>query len=277
MIPFLAGLGIVLLGGYPVFKNVLRAAMKKQIIAHTLMTLGVLAALAVGEWVTAAIVVVFMRVGDYVENFTTESARRAVRELTALAPQTARVERDGVESEIPADQVQVGELVIIRPGEKIPVDGEVVSGQATVDQAAITGESMPVEAAPGSKVFAASIARLGSLRVRAERTGSQTTFGQVIHLVEEAEANRADVQRFADKFSAWYLPIVALLAAIDIPLQPQPAFLGGGAAGRLFLFDRPGDAGCHAGIHRRQRQARSADQGRQVPGDPGAGGCAAGG
>jgi len=221
-VPFALGLLVVLAGGYPVFRNVIRAALKRQVISHTLMSLGVVAALAVGEWVTAAIVVLFMRVGNYVENFTAESARRAVRELTALAPQTARVERDGAEIEIPTAQVQIGETVIVRPGEKIPVDGEVLSGQATVDQAAITGESMPVEAAAGIKVYAATLAKLGSLRVRAERIGAETTFGRVIKLVEEAEANRAEVQRFADKFSGWYLPLVAVIVALTFIISRNP-------------------------------------------------------
>src|SRR5574338_85617 len=137
LIPFPLGVVIVMAGGYPVFMNVIRATLKRQIISHTLMTVGVLAALVVGQWVTAALVVVFMRVGDYVENFTTESARRAVKELTSLAPQTARVERDGAEAEIPVSQVNIGETVIVRPGEKIAVDGEVISGQATIDQSAI--------------------------------------------------------------------------------------------------------------------------------------------
>lgn len=213
-VPFIAGLAVVLAGGYPVFLNVIRATLKRQVISHTLMTIGVLAALAVGEWVTAAIVVLFMRVGDYVENFTTESARRAVTELTALAPKAARVERNGIEYEIPTSQVQVGETVIVKPGEMIPVDGEIISGQATIDQSTITGEAMPVEVAQGAKVFAATLARLGSLRIHTERVGPDTTFGRVIKLVEEAEANRADIQRFADKFSAWYLPIVVGFAAL---------------------------------------------------------------
>lgn len=186
------------------------------------MTVGVIAALAVGEWVTAAIVVIFMRVGDYVEKFTTESARRAVKELTAIAPQTARVERNSAEVEIPVKEVMVGEIVIVRPGEKIPVDGEVVSGQATVDQAAITGESMPVEVTSGSHVFAATIAKLGSLRVKTLRVGVDTTFGRVVKMVEEAEANRADVQRFADKFSGYYLPIVAGIAALTFLISRNP-------------------------------------------------------
>ena len=221
-IPFPVGVGIVLLGGWPVFKNVISATLRRQIISHTLMTLGVIAALAVGEWVTAAIVVIFMRVGEYVENFTTEGARRAVKELTAIAPQTARVERDGAEVEVPVADVKVGEVVIVRPGERIPVDGEVVNGQATIDQAAITGESMPVEVTNGAHVFAATIAKLGSLRVKTLRVGADTTFGRVVKLVEEAEANRADVQRFADKFSAYYLPIVAGIAALTFLLSRNP-------------------------------------------------------
>jgi len=172
--------------------------------------------------VTAALVVIFMRVGEYVENFTTEGARRAVKELTAIAPQTARVERDGAEVELPVADVKVGEIVIVRPGERIPADGEVISGQATMDQAAITGESMPVEVTNGSHVFAATIAKLGSLRVKVLRIGVDTTFGRVVKLVEEAEANRADVQRFADKFSAYYLPIVAGIAALTFLISRNP-------------------------------------------------------
>lgn len=222
LIPFPLGVVIVLAGGYPVFKNVIRATLKRQIISHTLMTIGVIAALVVGQWVTAALVVVFMRVGDYVENFTTESARRAVKELTSLAPQTARVERDGAEVEVPVSEVKVGETIIVRPGEKIAVDGEVISGQATIDQAAITGESMPVEAASGSHVYAATIAKLGSVRVRVERIGADTTFGRVVKMVEEAEAHRADVQRIADKFSAWYLPVVAVIAVLTFIFTRNP-------------------------------------------------------
>lgn len=221
-IPFPLGVVLVVVGGYPVFLNVIRAALKKQIISHTLMTLGVIAALAVGQWVTAALVVVFMRIGDYVENFTTESARRAVKELTTLAPQMARVERAGVETEVSVGDVTIGEIVIVRPGEKIPVDGLVIGGQATIDQSAITGESMPVDVAVGMHVYAATIANLGSLRIRAERIGSDTTFGRVIKMVEQAEMHRADVQRLADKVSSWYLPIVAGIAALTFLVRRDP-------------------------------------------------------
>ncbi len=221
-VPFPAGVGLVLLTGWPIFRNVVRSALRRQVTSHTLMTLGVVAALAVGQWATAAVVVFFMRVGDYAEKMTAEGARRAVKELTALAPQTARVERDGAEQQMPVTSVQPGDVVIVRPGDRIPVDGEVVAGQATVDQSTLTGESMPVEAGPGARVFAATVARLGSLRVRAAQVGADTTFSRVVKLVEEAEAHRATVQRFADKFTAYYLPIVAGLAALTFLIRRDP-------------------------------------------------------
>ncbi|HEX7568850.1 MAG TPA: cation-translocating P-type ATPase, partial [Anaerolineaceae bacterium] len=136
--------------------------------------------------------------------------------------QTARIERDGDEEEVPVALVQIGDTVIVRPGEKIPVDGAVIGGQATINQAAITGESMPVEAGPGSRVFAATLAQLGSLRIQALAIGRDTTFGRVIKMVEEAESHRADVQRVADKFSAYYLPVVAGVALLTFLLRRDP-------------------------------------------------------
>ena len=222
IVPFPIGAAVVLAVGFPIYRNVVRATLNKQVISHTLMTIGVIAALAIGDWVTALIVAIFMRVGDYVENFTTESARRALKELSALAPQTARVEQMGLEIELPIAQVKVGDIVIVRPGEKIPVDGDILSGHATIDQSAVTGESMPVDVTVGSHVFAATIAKLGSLRIRTLRIGADTTFGRVVKLVEEAEANRAVVQRFADKFSGYYLPIVAGIATLTFLLSRDP-------------------------------------------------------
>lgn len=220
--PWQVWLVAVLIGGWPVFRNVVKASLKGRITSHTLMTVGVVAAVAVGEWAAAVIVVFFMRIGDYVETFTAERARRALKNLTVMAPQTARVERDGAEVDVPVAEVQIGETVVVRPGENIPVDGEVIGGQATVDQATITGESMPVEMGPGAKVFAATTARLGSLRIRTLKVGADTTFGKVIKLVEQAETNRGDVQRFADKFSGYYLPVVAVIALLTYIISRNP-------------------------------------------------------
>jgi Cd2+/Zn2+-exporting ATPase/Cu+-exporting ATPase len=221
-IPWPISLVIIILIGFPVFQKVIRAALQGQVIAHTLMTVGALAAILAGEWATAIVVTFFMRLGETVEHFTAERARRAVKDLTKLTPFTARLLRDEEEVEVPVEQVAIGDTVIVRPGEIIPVDGEVLAGHATVDQATITGESLPVEIGPGSTVYAATLASLGSLQVRADHTGQDTTFGHVIKMVEEAEANRAEVQRVADKFSVYYLPIVLAVAGLTYLISRDP-------------------------------------------------------
>ncbi len=218
-IPWPLWLAAILLGGYPIFRDVIRAALRGQVLAHSLMSVGALAAVAVGEWATAAIVVFFMRVSDFVESFTTDRSRRALRDLRELAPQTARVDREGSEVDVPLAEVHPGDIVIVRPGEKIPVDGEVIDGRATIDQATITGESMPVEAGLGSQVYSATIAQLGALRIRAERIGEDSTFGRVVQLVEDAEGNRAHVERLADRFSGYYLPVVLAVALMTYLLS----------------------------------------------------------
>jgi Cd2+/Zn2+-exporting ATPase/Cu+-exporting ATPase len=218
-VPWPLGLAIILAFGYPVFLEVLRAARQGRIISHTLMSAGALAALLVGEWVTALVVVAFMRVGRTVEYFTAQGARRALRELADLAPQKARRLEDGQEREVAAHTLRPGDIVVVRPGEQIPVDGEVVEGRAVVDQAALTGEPMPVEVGPGSEVLAATYATGGSLRVRAARVGEESTFGKVIRLVEGAEANRPVVQQAADRFAAYYLPAVAAIAGATFLLR----------------------------------------------------------
>jgi Cu+-exporting ATPase len=222
VVPWYVGWALVGLSGFPIFWNVVRAVLRRQVISHTLMSLGVAAALAVGQWPTAVVIVFFMRVGDYAEHFTTKRSRQAVKRLTALAPQTARVERNGAEVVIPIGEVNVGETVIVRPGESIPVDGEVISGQATVNQATITGESMPVEVSRGSRVFAATLVSLGSLRLKVLHIGADTTFGRVITMVEEAEVHRAPVQRIADRFSVYFLPAVATIALATYLVSRNP-------------------------------------------------------
>lgn len=214
LVPWPAWLAIVAAGGYPIFRAVLRATLQRKITSHTLMTVGLGAAITVGAWPAAVMIVGFMRLAEFIEQFTATRARTAVRQLTEMAPQTARVERLGSELEVPVAAVRVGDIVIVRPGEPIPVDGEVVSGQATVNQAAITGESMPVEAGPGRHVFAASFAQFGHLRIRATQIGADTTFGRVVRLVEEADRHRAPIQRIADRFAAWYLPVVIGVAVL---------------------------------------------------------------
>ncbi|MGH7483742.1 MAG: heavy metal translocating P-type ATPase [Longimicrobiales bacterium] len=221
-IPLAVGVLIVALVGWPAFRGVARAALRGRVISHTLMAVGVLAALVIGQWVTAAVVAFFMRVGDFVESFTVRRGRRALRDLAALAPRTARVDRDGRVADVAIGEVRLGDVVVVRPGERIPVDGVVLIGQASVEQAAITGESMPVEVGAGARVFAATIARGGALRVRVDRVGEDATFGRIVRMVEEAEARRGRLQSFADRFSGWYLPVVATVALVTFIVRRDP-------------------------------------------------------
>ncbi len=222
IIPFSIGVLLVLIGGAPIFANVIRATLKRQVISHTLMSIGALAALIVGEWTTAMVVVFFMHIGNYTERLTAEGARRAVKDLTVLAPQTARVEVNNEEKEIPIGEVKLNDIVVIRPGEKIPVDGEVIAGHAAVDQSSVTGESTPADAGIGSKVYAATLLKQGTLKVKTQAVGAQSTFGRVVKMVEEAEAHRATVQQFADKFSTYYLPVVMGIAALTFLFTRNP-------------------------------------------------------
>ena len=214
LIPWYFWLGLLAVSGFPVFKKVILAALHGQVISHTLMMLGVIAAVSVGEWITAGIVVLFMRIGDSIESFTTDKARSAVRDLYKLAPRTARVEKAiGIE-EVPIESVGFDDIVIVRPGESIPVDGIVVSGNASVDQSTITGESIPIGAFKGTTVYSATIVQSGMLKIRPTATGKETMLGKIIRLVEEAEANRGQVQRIADRFASLYLPVVTAISAL---------------------------------------------------------------
>lgn len=179
-IPAWISIPAVLAGGYPIFRSVVRALRNRTVSSHALMTLGILGALTIGQYSAAAVIVCFMRFADFVAGFTTERSRRAIKELLKLAPETARVEREGAERELPADQVVRGDVVLVKPGERIPVDGVVLDGSAAVNQAPITGESVPVEKHAGNQVFAASICERGALKIFTERVGPDTTFGQII-------------------------------------------------------------------------------------------------
>jgi P-type Cu+ transporter len=222
LVPLPVGAALVALVGWPSFRGVVRAALAGRVTSHTLMTVGVLAAFAVGQWITAAVVAFFMRVGTHVERLTVRRSRRALRDLETLAPLTARVERDGVQSEVAVAALTAGDVVVVRPGERIPVDGTVLDGRAAIEQAAITGEAMPAEVEPGSAVYAATLVRGGALRVRAERLGDDALFGRILGMVERAEASRAPIQSFADRFTAWYLPAVALIALLTFIIRRDP-------------------------------------------------------
>jgi Cu+-exporting ATPase len=178
---------------------------------------------------TAAVVITLVVLGRWLEARARGRTSEAIRRLMQLAPRTARVLRDGSEVDVPAAEVHVGDVVRIRPGERIPVDGVVVEGASTVDQSMLTGESVPVAVATNSTVVAGTVNRTGSFLFRATRVGSETTLARIIKLVEEAQGSRAPIQRLADRVAAVFVPIVLAIAAVTFAgwwaLGPEPAFL----------------------------------------------------
>jgi heavy metal translocating P-type ATPase len=208
----LIGLAVTIVGGWPIFREALENLVERRMTMELSMTIALVAALAIGEFFTALVITLFVLVAEILEGMTVDRGRHAIRELLEYLPRTASVRRDARVIELPADQVRVGDLVLTNPGAKLPVDGIVVAGHSFVDQATITGESMPVEKSTGATVFAGTINQSGALEVRAERLGRDTSFGKIIEAVERAERSRAPVQRLADRL-AGYLVYFAMAAA----------------------------------------------------------------
>ena len=219
LVPWPLALAVVGIGGYPIFRGAWKGLLSRRINTDAVMSVGILAAAAIGQVLSSALIVFFVMMAHYLEDKTTGRARRAIAELAELAPKTAWVKRDGREEEVPITALTPGDLVLVREGQPIPIDGRVVSGDASVNQAPITGESLPVDKYAGDEVFAATIAEQGYLEIRVERIGDATTLGRIIHLVEEAEAQKSPVQKFADRFSAAFLPLVLTLAALTLLLS----------------------------------------------------------
>lgn len=206
----LAGIAI---GGYPIFKEALADLLKGRMTMELSMTIALAAAAGIGEYFTALLITLFVLVAEILEGMTVGRGRRAIRKLLDLLPQHAEVRSDGQVAERDLSQVQAGDVVVVRPGGHIPVDGIVVSGYSFVDQASITGESLPVEKEPGAKVFAGTINHSGVLEIKAEKVGQETAFGRIIEAVERAENSRAPIQRLADRL-AGYLVYFALACAV---------------------------------------------------------------
>ncbi len=219
--PWLALLA-VLAGGVPIFIAAIKGLLARQITADVLMAVGITAATALGEFSAAAMIVFFMTIAHFLESFTTGRSREAIRSLMRIAPKTARVLRDGAEAQVGIEQVQPGDRVLVRPGEQIPVDGRVLAGHSSVDQAPITGESLPVEKNAGDKVFAGTLNQLGALTVDVTCIGRDTTLGKIVRLVEEAEASKAPVQKFADRYSSYFLPVVLGIGLLTMLVTRNP-------------------------------------------------------
>jgi Cu+-exporting ATPase len=204
---------LALIGGYKIYYKAISALFDKRVTADLAIVIAIGAALAIGEYIAAAEAVFIMLVGEGLEEFASRRTRTAIEKLIALSPKTARIKTGGEEREVAIAEVQAGDLVIIRPGERIPVDGEIASGSSSVNEAPITGESLPVDKGPGEAVFAGSVNTLGALEVRARRVGEDTTLARIIALIEEAEHKKAPAVRLADRYATWFLPLLLIIAA----------------------------------------------------------------
>jgi len=182
---------------------------------------------------TAAVIIALILLGRLLEARAKAGTTEAIKKLIGLQPRTARIVRDGAELEVPVDDVRAGDEVLVRPGEKVPVDGTVIDGHSTIDESMLTGESVPVEKAPGDEVIGATVNKAGAFRFRAMKVGKDTALAQIIRLVEEAQGSKAPIQRIADHVSARFVPVVIAVAALSFAIW---LLIGSSFASALLAF-----------------------------------------
>lgn len=202
------------IAGIPIAIKAFQAARMRAFSIELLVTIAVIGALFIGEYVESAVVTFLFLFGDYLEARTLEKTRSSLRELVDLAPQEAVVIRDGKSFTVPVEEVEEGDRVIIRTGGKVPVDGRIVTGQASLNEAAITGESVPALKESGDKVFSSTILDTGYIEIIAEKVGDDTTFAKIIELVEEAQESKSKTEKFLNKFANIYTPAVVVLSVL---------------------------------------------------------------
>ena len=208
-------LASAVIGGMPLFILAARNVfVRHDITAGVMASVAVIAAILVGEYSAAALVVFMFAVGDWLENLTIARANHALRDLARLVPTTVTVRRGNQESAVPIEQVALDDVVIVRTGERIGVDGRVMRGMGSVNQSTITGESMPVEKQAGDEVFAGTLNQVGAMEIQVTRLGQDTTLGQIVKLVQEAQATQAPVQRVANRYARILVPVTFAIAVL---------------------------------------------------------------
>lgn len=207
-------------GGRETVKKGLIAVRNLTLNINFLMTVAIAGALAIQEWPEAAMVTFLFALAEQIEAYSLDRARNAVRGLMEMTPEKATVKRDGGWVEVEAGAVRVGEVMRVRPGERVPLDGKVVAGRSSINQAPITGESIPVKKEHGDPVFAGTVNELGALEVEVTANRGNTTLDRIVRSVQQAQAERAPTQRFVDRFARYYTPIVVVLAILVAAVPP---------------------------------------------------------
>ena len=213
-------LGAIVASGLPVVRSGYYSARQRSLDIDLLMGFAILAATGIGLYVEAATLAVLFSVAELLEDYAMDRARNSLRELMELSPDEATVRRDGEERTVPADEVRVGETVVVRPGEKIPVDGRVLKGRSAVDEAPITGESVPVDKAEGDEVYAGTITEEGYLEIEATSAAAESTLARIIELVGSAQEGKTEKEQFVDRFAGYYTPAVVVLAFLTAAVPP---------------------------------------------------------
>ena len=193
------GIAGTLIGIYPILKEAWENVLERRMTMELSMTIAILAALAIGQFFTALIIVLFVLIAEVLEGLTVRRGRTAIRDLLDLLPSEVTVRRNGRTEQLSTSSINPGEIIEVHPGGRIPVDGEMIGGNSFVDQSAITGESLPVEKLPGTSVYAGTVNQSGALEIRVTRIGRDTAFGRILNAVEEAERSRAPIQKTADR------------------------------------------------------------------------------
>ena len=199
---------------FPIITTAVKDLIRGKVYMNELVALAILAALAAGDFQTAGIIAFFLLITIIIETRTASGAQKSIEELVKLTPNTARKLLDGREIEVAATELKVGDLIRVRPGENFPVDAKIVSGESTVNQASITGESVPVEKAPGSEVYAGTQNLTGLVELEVTKVGEDTTLGKVKDMILQAEASRTPVVRIIDRYAGYYTPTVLMIAAV---------------------------------------------------------------
>jgi Cd2+/Zn2+-exporting ATPase len=221
-LPSVFAIASLILGGYPILKSAVKALFIPDLNVDTLVSIAAIAATAVGSYQEAATVIFIMLLGEFLEHLTVGKARKAISSLIQLAPKTAWVRKEQGEVRVPIEEVKAKEIVIVKPGERIPVDGKIISGCGSINQSMLTGESIPIEKGVGERVYCGTINESGSCEIETTQVAEDTKLAQIKRLILEAQAEKSPIQRVMDRFARYFIPAILLTALVTFLMTGDP-------------------------------------------------------